>query len=394
MGASLILAINVTLGLAIMCSFLAFGLYDRSQKAAFWWFAACVAGVMAGLLEYSLPPVEITFPAQFLIYVLFTASLCCLTTGLAVRYAGRVPWLPVLLAFALAVGCYLAVSDMPRASLTRNVVYQTPYTLICLIGFYYVLAHMKPSAVDRAVAITVAIHGLHYLLRPPLVILLGGNGVRAQDYLGTNYAMVSQTLLALTMIAVAFALGIRLLTDMLASIRSQSDFDALSGVMNRDSFTRRAISILAARGRTSRPMALMLCDLDHFKAINDTHGHQTGDRVIAAFGGLLTTHARKSDVAGRFGGEEFCVLLSDCDGGSARLFAERVRMAFETGELNIAELESRPTASFGVSEVAPGESFESAYIRADQALYVAKRAGRNRVRQWTPPISLVEQAKG
>lgn len=394
MGGSYILAINVALGLAIMCSFLAAGLFDRSQKGAFWWCAACVLGVLSGLVEYSIPPVEFTAVARFLIHTTFALSMCCLSIGLAVRYVGRVSWPPILTGLAVSLACYLSIGDLPRDSLARNVLYQMPYTLIGLIGLRYVLKGMQPDVLDRAVAIAVGFNALHFLLRPPLVILLGGNGLTAQQYLSTDYAMASQTLLAIATIAVTFALGIRTLADILVTIRQRSETDALSGMKSRDGFTRGATRLLGTGGRGTLPMALVICDLDHFKTINDTHGHQAGDRVIAAFGRLLNDCTRAHDLAGRVGGEEFCVLLQNSDGSTARLFAERVRSAFEALDLGLPEEASRPTASFGVSEIGNGDTFEIAYTRADQALYEAKRAGRNRVRQWRQPIALADRRSG
>jgi diguanylate cyclase (GGDEF)-like protein len=394
LGASFLLAVNVTLGLAIMCSFLAIGLIDRSQKAAFWWFAACIAAVMSGFAEYSIPPSKFTAVAHFLIYASFSVAMCCLSIGLAVRYSGRIPWIAVAAGFLISVVAYFAVVDMPRASLFRNVGYQAPYTLIALIGLFHVLKGMKATALDRAILAAVAFNAFHFMARPPMVIAFGGNGARPQDYLATEYALASQTLLAIATILLAFALGARLLADVLDSMRSSSEIDSLSGVLSRDCFTARVREALRPAVRGGQPMALVLCDLDRFKSINDTHGHQVGDRVIEAFGRLLVTHGCEDDLVGRIGGEEFCILLKNCDASAARLFAEKLRVAFEAEEIADLRDGSRvATASFGVSDLAVGESFDAAFPRADQALYEAKRAGRNRVRQWRPPERLAEQIR-
>lgn len=394
MGASFLLAVNVTLGLAIMCSFLAIGLFDRSQKAAFWWFGACVAAVTSGLAEYLIPPSEFSAAAQLLVYAAFAAAMCCLSIGLAVRYSGRAPWGLVGAAFLLSVAAYLAVTDLPRASLVRNIGYQAPYTLIVLIGLCHVVKGMQQTVLDRALFAAVAFHAFHFLLRPPMVILFGGNGVRAQDYLGTEYALASLTLLAVATILLAFALGARLLVDVIDTMRSRTEIDSLSGVLSRDSFIARVRETLHPAVRRGQPMALVLCDLDRFKSINDTHGHQAGDRVIEIFGRLLVTHGCDGDLVGRIGGEEFCILLKNCDASAARLFAEKLRVAFEAEEIAyLAEDGRAPTASFGVSEMAPGETFDTAFTGADAALYEAKRAGRNRVRQWCPPENLVRHGR-
>ena len=123
----------------------------------------------------------------------------------------------------------------------------------------------------------------------------------------------------------------------------------------------------------------MVCDLDHFKRVNDTWGHDTGDRVIEAFAGILQSAAPQRATASRFGGEEFVVFLPGANLLGARLFAESVRSAFEA--LPIAGMDEtiRFTASFGVAECRPQEGLSDLRRRADAALYEAKKSGRNRV---------------
>ena len=122
-----------------------------------------------------------------------------------------------------------------------------------------------------------------------------------------------------------------------------------------------------------------MVDIDHFKRVNDTHGHGVGDRVLKAVGRLLRQRLRTSDVAGRVGGEEFAIGLPDSGLKSAlavfdelRVQLSRLRFHVDAGELSV-------TISGGVTLVAPGESIDAALARADAALYEAKRAGRNRV---------------
>lgn len=380
MGASFILAINIAIGLAVMASFLAFALFDRAQKPAMWWFAACVFGVIAGLIEYSLPPVAFTGTARFLIHTVFALAMCCLSIGLAQRYTKRVPWLAFAIALGASVLAYLSIADAPRDSLMRNVVYQAPYAGIGFLGLYYVIGGMKRHLLDRAVATIVAFYALHYLVRPPLVIFFGGNGETAQQYLNSDYAMASQTLMAISTIAIAVVLGIRTATDVFINLQRKSDLDILSGILNRNAYQREVDRALQPLRRGGRAMALVLCDLDHFKAINDTYGHAFGDSVIKAFGSLLQGRKRRGDLIGRIGGEEFCILLDNCNLAGARLFAEAVRAEFEAAEAGPEGELQGCTASFGVSEVLPGEGFEAVFLRADKALYEAKRAGRNCVR--------------
>ncbi|WP_099866950.1 GGDEF domain-containing protein [Pararhizobium haloflavum] len=379
MGASFILAINIALGIAIMVSFLAFGLFDRTQRAAFWWFAACIFAVISGAIEYAMPPITFTGSARFLIFSAFAVSVSCLSIGLALRYVGRIPWVPIGIGFALSLICYASIAELPRQSMARNIGYQAPYAGLQLIGLYYVWKGMKPDILDRAVFGGVLFNMMQYLARPPMVLLFGGNGSTPQQYLSTDYAMASQTLMAIASIILAFLLGIRMLADVLSGIQTRSQIDHLSGMLNRDACQHQIETILATSRRNGLPMTLLLCDLDHFKSINDTYGHQVGDAVIAAFGRLIDRSKRADDISGRMGGEEFCVLLRHCDAPGARLFAEHLRIGFSSLDFGLSHVKGGFTASFGLYVIKAGDTFDSAYAQADAALYEAKRSGRNRV---------------
>lgn len=386
MGASLLLAINVALGVAIMVSFLAFGLFDRNQKPALWWFGACVAGVASGLIEYSMPSVEYTAIARLAIFTCFAICLACVSIGLWLRYLRRIPVVPITIVLVVAIVSYILISELPRSSLLRAFIYQGSYSAIALVGVFAVWKGMDRSALDRTLFSVLLIFALNFLMKPPIMVLLGGNGGVAQDYLSTDYAMVSQTMMAIVTILTAFALGLRTMADILGTIQKRSDIDRLSGALTRDAFHREVSRSLWQSDRERTPKALILCDLDHFKSVNDTFGHQVGDLVIAQFGALLESFRRPGDVVGRIGGEEFCVLLPRCDEGTARLFAEQLRSTFETLDATGGRSVHRCTASFGVTEMRPGEAFETAFSRADKALYEAKSAGRNCVRSARPDI--------
>jgi diguanylate cyclase (GGDEF)-like protein len=145
------------------------------------------------------------------------------------------------------------------------------------------------------------------------------------------------------------------------------------------------------------PVSLVIADIDHFKSINDSFGHATGDRAIAAFAQFLRTALSDHHVAGRIGGEEFAIVLPGTNLVAARLFAEGVRgVAAGLSVEGIPET-CRLTASFGVAELAQGEGLSELMHRADKALYDAKDSGRDRVRVSTdsgagPPVAEARNA--
>ena len=153
--------------------------------------------------------------------------------------------------------------------------------------------------------------------------------------------------------------------------------DPLTKVGNR----RRLEQVLPVEtsraDRTGDPLSAVVADLDHFKAVNDTYGHDAGDAVLVAFAAMLRQQTRPTDVVVRLGGEEFVVLMPHTDLERAGLIAERIRMALEC--TSIDPLPRPVTGSFGTAQLAAGEDGEALLRRADRALYVAKHSGRNRV---------------
>ncbi len=163
--------------------------------------------------------------------------------------------------------------------------------------------------------------------------------------------------------------------------------DPLTGVLNRRHFLELAERQLARVRRGREPAAIVMFDLDHFKAINDRHGHAAGDAALRHAAVLCQSELRPEDILGRLGGEEFAVILSGCDHPTARHVAQRLRATIAAAEIPAQGAVIRMTASFGISDLAPEDhAMSDALGRADRALYEAKAAGRNRViEQWAAP---------
>ena len=157
--------------------------------------------------------------------------------------------------------------------------------------------------------------------------------------------------------------------------------DALTGCLNKRAFTEEIEHKIRAARRFGRKLSLIVTDLDHFKSVNDTFGHATGDRVLRELGRLLKEAKRETDVVARFGGEEFCVLCEETDTRGARLLAERVREQLERTQLPTDLGPLQVTASLGVATFPDhADSAEALFEQGDRALYEAKSRGRNQVR--------------
>ena len=156
--------------------------------------------------------------------------------------------------------------------------------------------------------------------------------------------------------------------------------DGLTGVFNRRHFLFLAEQEVARSKRYNKDIYFLMFDLDHFKEINDTYGHEAGDRVLQDFASICTEGLRRADIFGRMGGEEFAALVVEAKGEEAFAVAERIRKNFASQSIGKDGTEKNLSVSIGISRLDPASgSLEAAYAKADKALYEAKDQGRNRV---------------
>lgn len=173
------------------------------------------------------------------------------------------------------------------------------------------------------------------------------------------------------------------LTQSMNSLSKLALTDELTQLANRRSFVDSVESELARCKRVSGFITMMVVDLDFFKTINDTHGHQGGDAVLVEVAKILKSAIRQYDIVGRIGGEEFAIFLGSCELDIALEISERIRFSLEHANIPFAGKSLSITASIGLTSKACNASFEELYTEADQALYLAKEKGRNRVELFT-----------
>ena len=161
-------------------------------------------------------------------------------------------------------------------------------------------------------------------------------------------------------------------------LKNLASTDALTGLLNRRRMTESIDKEFAHCKRVFRPLSLIICDIDRFKLINDRYGHDVGDKVLKGVGKVFSS-LRDYDSVARWGGEEFIVLLPDTDHSIAMKVAERLRAGVAASVIAVGDAPIPVTMTFGVAQINPGETWQSALVRADQALYSGKECGRNRV---------------
>ncbi|MEO0464727.1 MAG: GGDEF domain-containing protein [Pseudomonadota bacterium] len=248
--------------------------------------------------------------------------------------------------------------------------------IVFVIGAQVLASAGSRDVVDRVMVWVFALVAVQFYVRPILAVSIDGAMSSADYRHSVGHAMyvvsgaVFKVMLAGNVIAAA-------MTDQLRAVKSQTQLDSLSGLSIRSAFEEQAVAMMDRARSGDVPVSLIVADIDHFKRINDRWGHPIGDQVIATFGEVFTRTLRPSDVAGRIGGEEFCILAWNCPEDAATRLAERLRLQFSGEPYEGIHSSERLTASFGVTVVRPGEGYARAYERADVALYRAKRSGRD-----------------
>ncbi|HEY9057238.1 MAG TPA: GGDEF domain-containing protein [Aurantimonas sp.] len=167
--------------------------------------------------------------------------------------------------------------------------------------------------------------------------------------------------------------------------------DPLTGMNNRRFFDESLRQYLLEFDRIGRPLGLMLIDLDHFKAINDTHGHDVGDQVLKSVAACLFERARYHDIVARVGGEEFALVAPNMEPVEFRRFADEVREAISALAIEVGNVSLRITTSIGMTVSEPGDENAAFLKRADIALYRAKQSGRNRVHAYSDGVTATDR---
>ncbi|AKZ65307.1 diguanylate cyclase [Herbaspirillum hiltneri N3] len=296
------------------------------------------------------------------------------------RFLGRpVPWVRMLAGVAL-IGIAMIVWRYVDANLPMRVVASTTFNTIVCTAIGVILLRRRPR--DRSpynfwfaalmaflFAGTQMVRGLYFMTLAPDESLAMLNSVWNISLL-TVGAVVMPTL---TMIAVMMVHD-----AMLAKVEHALNHDHLTGALTRKRFESITRDLLAA-AQPARPLVLLLIDLDHFKRINDTHGHAGGDEVLRAFVQMAGDFVRPGDALGRLGGEEFGLLLPATTAADAAAMAESLRAQAE-GQVVSGEFGScRYSISIGIATAHWEDSPDRFNARADRALYAAKNSGRNRV---------------
>ena len=277
-----------------------------------------------------------------------------------------------LSATTLAVAV-LTSNDITSRLIIVNVGYGSMY-IVCVMSL---LGAQRREAIDKLIIATHSLVAAQFMIRPVLTLLIE-QGIAADVYRESVYYSVLNLALAFISLMSAMVLIGACVYDQIKQVREQADLDGLTGLRTRRAFEQDVVAAMERAKQECVPISLVVADIDHFKAVNDVWGHQIGDRAIAQFGEIIKRTVRDCDIAGRIGGEEFCILAWNCQEEAAVTMADRIRVNFAKTAIDGMPEDHRLTASFGAAGRGQGEGYGKLFARTDAALYRAKADGRNR----------------
>jgi len=239
------------------------------------------------------------------------------------------------------------------------------------------LALLEPrsSYINRSLTVGAGILAAYYLVRWPVYLIEGPDGPDFRTYFSP--AVTSLLIIGL-LVTVSFSMTALSNAQLISGLNEQANRDSLTGVFNRRAFMELAAREVQRMDATGTASTLIMADLDHFKALNDKHGHAVGDAAIQAFASAAVASIRSTDLVGRYGGEEFLILLPGAEQETGEVIASVISRALAAAPTPPGVV--YPTVSYGVAASAIADADLSRMVEAaDAALYKAKALGRNQV---------------
>lgn len=305
----------------------------------------------------------------------FLTGVSLIIAAACLRRRAPVPKLALGLVAAIGIGLTIAIDLSPLGINLR--ILANNYTLgaLFIVGAISLAKASKPTGIDHILFWVFALIAAQLIAMSTLTLAFQ-TGLTADTYYGSVYWLVMNIGVVFSLLTLAFVFMAGAMLDYAADVKHEAETDLLTGLRTRRAFERDVEHLLSD---AKTPTGIILFDLDHFKAVNDIHGHTAGDAVLKAVGNMVASMARTVDIAGRVGGEEFCIVLKDTALPATRMFAESLRQSVTLLEIGALPSDYALSASFGIAIHEPGNSFVQTYKNADKALYQSKGSGRNKV---------------
>ncbi|MEM9085172.1 MAG: GGDEF domain-containing protein [Pseudomonadota bacterium] len=369
--------LNPLIALIFATTFLVIWSRDRSRKEMLA-FAGGYVGLGLGFLWSQFVPFDGARWLLNLTNIPYFFSSWMIIWGVSRRVRTTVP-APLVLMVGATLLTLLVSKQWLGASINAELyISNTAYAILFLIGAQATAASRKESAANAAIFWLIAATSFQFFVRPNITMMIEGE-LEFATYRESAYYSILNAVAAINSLCLAMAIIYASVSDTMQRERERVSRDALSGVWSRHAFETKVRTALEKALEERVPVSLVIGDIDHFKQVNDIWGHQIGDRAIRSFAQLLDETVRSTDLVGRVGGEEFCILVWNAEEDVAGILAERLRANTSEIDLGSDALNVHLTASFGVAQYRFGEGYDSLFRRADNALYAAKRCGRDQV---------------
>ena len=300
-----------------------------------------------------------------------------LVWGVASLYGRKFPRLFFALAVMIAAGPIIYSFAQPSLFWLR-VAGASGFIVLVDLMCGVLVWRARSHRVDCIIAAIFIIQAALTLVRTSQLLLPGAEPLTRESFFGSHLATSMQTMNAMFAIIIGLAMFARTSVTLVMRLNRLAETDPLTGLLNRRAFEAKVSALRTAAAPL--PTGLIICDIDNFKRVNDTHGHDVGDVALCSVANLLQKLSGEASICARLGGEEFCILLPEANADITRLAATQLRIAIESQRISSPSGVLKLTASFGYCEVGPEDDFRFAMARTDAAVYQAKADGRNLVR--------------
>lgn len=360
---------------------------SRYQKSSLNYFLAFFVCLALGFIVFGFNAEQQNFLTVVWICVFFLSAFYCLKYGFVWRlnrYAKHVyqdPYYYLNLALLIFLNGYI-FHVWQDSNAFRTAILVSNCCLVAVFSIKHVAA--KPPRYSFGEKVAIAGITLAAVFAMLMLLLLQ---LSYDPFMYLSALMVSQSLVVLVILGSTLTMA---LSDISELYYKDSITDELTGLYNRRFFLAQASLAVKSASRYDFPISIIICDIDNFKRINDTWGHDVGDQAIIQFSRIIKLAARETDTIARLGGDEFILLLPRSGIEGAYGLADRMRELVAEEPLESAKGEVHFTASFGVSSFESTDSIEKNIKEADIALYVAKRMGRNNVQSFNPEMSMTD----
>ncbi|MEQ8558150.1 MAG: GGDEF domain-containing protein [Henriciella sp.] len=361
--------------------FLSFWYYNRSDRSALRFAAAFLMCALGFSINHFVLDKD-TLANAIVHNTFYAAGLYLLLDGIHGAFGRKVPKVILALIGAGSVIGAIIVQVSPAELNQRILWINAVQGCMLVVSAFTLWGIWKRNWTGTATYAALCLCIVNMMTVAPYYVIR--SMITEDTFFQTMYWGTMNVVATLSVLAMGGALISACVMQRLDLLRADAENDYLTGLKTRRAFEEAARLYCSSRSGDVAA-TLILIDLDHFKEINDDHGHTVGDQVISRFGSFLLENTRTSDMAGRMGGEEFCLLLPGTDTNGARQLATRLRETLSTLGFEGLPDKQKITASFGVAELGQRTAFGDIYPQADAALYSAKTRGRDRVVCATPP---------